>query len=104
MLALGSVPVSCFVFGRRRRPWSDTVQSWPLLVLAAPAAAEVVRVGRHRAEDRVRAGIPAAGDLAFAAPGHRYHPPGVEAHAAYALRAWLAREDWISDRTRRFAN
>ena len=28
---------------------------------------------------------------------------GVEAYAAYALRAWLAREDWISDRTRRFA-
>src|SRR5439155_2673339 len=28
---------------------------------------------------------------------------GVEAYAAYALRAWLAREDWISDRTRHFA-
>ena len=28
---------------------------------------------------------------------------GVEAYAAYALRAWLTREDWISDRTRRFA-
>ena len=28
---------------------------------------------------------------------------GVEAYAAYALRAWLAREDWISDRARRFA-
>jgi hypothetical protein len=27
-------------------------------------------------------------------------PVGVEAYAAYALRAWLAREDWISDRTR----
>ena len=61
MLALGSLPVSCFVFGRRRRPWSDTVPSWPLLVLAAPAAAEVVRVGRHRAEDRVRAGLPLPG-------------------------------------------
>jgi hypothetical protein len=30
-------------------------------------------------------------------------PIGVEACAAYALRAWLAREDWISDQTRRFA-
>jgi hypothetical protein len=30
-------------------------------------------------------------------------PVGVEAYAAYALRAWLARENWISDRTRRFA-
>ena len=28
---------------------------------------------------------------------------GVEAYAAYALRAWLAREPSISDRTRRFA-
>jgi hypothetical protein len=28
---------------------------------------------------------------------------GVEAYAAYALRAWLTREDWISGRTRRFA-
>jgi hypothetical protein len=30
-------------------------------------------------------------------------PVGVEAYAAYALRAWLAREDSISARTRRFA-
>jgi hypothetical protein len=30
-------------------------------------------------------------------------PIGVEAYAAYALRAWLVREHWISDRTRRFA-
>jgi len=37
-----------------------TVRSWPLLVLAAPAAAEV-RVGRHRAEDRNRAGLPLPG-------------------------------------------
>ncbi len=28
---------------------------------------------------------------------------GVEAYAAYALRAWLARDKMISDRTRRFA-
>src|SRR5271166_2003477 len=28
---------------------------------------------------------------------------GVEAYAAYALRAWLAREAWTSDLTRRFA-
>jgi hypothetical protein len=30
-------------------------------------------------------------------------PIGVEAYAAYALRAWLATEHWISPRTRRFA-
>ena len=29
-------------------------------------------------------------------------PVGGEAYAAYALRAWLAREDWIGDQTRRF--
>ena len=28
---------------------------------------------------------------------------GVEAYAAYALRAWLARDSWITSRTRRFA-
>ena len=60
-------------------------------------------MGRHRAEDRVGAGLPAAGNLALAAPGHHDHPPGVEAYAAYALRAWLARDNWISARTRRFA-
>ena len=49
-----------------------TVRSGPLLVLAAPAAA-VVRVGRDRAEDRVRAGLAAAGHLAVAAPGHVHH-------------------------------
>jgi hypothetical protein len=30
-------------------------------------------------------------------------PIGVEAYAAYALRAWLAGEHWISPRTRQFA-
>ena len=30
-------------------------------------------------------------------------PIGVEAYAAYGLRAWLAAEPWISPRTRRFA-
>jgi hypothetical protein len=30
-------------------------------------------------------------------------PIGVKAYAAYALRAWLATEHWISPRTRRFA-
>jgi hypothetical protein len=30
-------------------------------------------------------------------------PIGVEAYAAYALRAWLATDPWVSTRTRRFA-
>ena len=34
----------------------------------------VDRVGRHRAEDRVRAGLPAAGHPAVPAPGHVHHP------------------------------
>jgi hypothetical protein len=61
-------------------------------------------VGRHRAKDRLRAGLSAARYLALAAPGHGHHlPVGVEAYAAYVLRAWLGREDWIGARTRRFA-
>src|SRR5947209_297017 len=62
----------------------------------------VVRVGRHRAEDRVRPDLPAAGiwpslhlDTAITLP------VGVEAYAAFALRAWLDRS--ISDQTRGFA-
>ncbi len=61
-------------------------------------------MGRHRAEDRFGLVSPLPGiwpslhlDTAITLP------IGVEAYAAYALRAWLAREDWISDRTRRFA-
>jgi hypothetical protein len=61
-------------------------------------------VGRHRAKDWVRAGLPATGHLAHAVLDTTITlPVGVEAYAAYALHAWLAREDWISDRTRRFA-
>ena len=36
----------------------------------------LVRLGRHRAEDRVRAGLPAAWHLARPPPGHHRHPPG----------------------------
>ena len=36
----------------------------------------VVRLGRHRAEDRFRSGLPAAGHLALAAPGHHHHAAG----------------------------
>ena len=49
--------------GPRRLPGrARAVRSWPLLVLAAPAAGRgVVRLGRHRQQDRLRAGLPAAG-------------------------------------------
>jgi hypothetical protein len=82
-----------------------SVRSWPLLVLAAPAAAEVwsgwVGIAQMTGFGLVR---PLPGiwpslhlDTAITLP------IGVEAYAAYALRAWLARDKAISVRTRRFA-
>jgi hypothetical protein len=81
------------------------MRSWPLLVLAAPAGAEVwsgwVGIAQKTGFGLVR---PLPGiwpslhlDTAIALP------VGVEAYAAYALRAWLARDPAISARTRRFA-
>ena len=61
-------------------------------------------MGRHRAEDRVRARLPAAGHLASLHLDTAITlPVGVEAYAAYALRAWLSRDQAVRDRTRRFA-
>ncbi len=82
-----------------------TVRSWPLLILAAPAAAEVwsgwVGIAQKTGFGLVR---PLPGiwpslhlDTAITLP------IGVEAYAAYALQAWLARAHTISPRTRRFA-
>ena len=82
-----------------------TIRSWPLLVLAAPAAAEVwsgwVGIAQKTGFGLVS---PLPGiwpslhlDTAITLPG------GVEAYAAHALRAWLARENWIGARTRRLA-
>jgi len=82
-----------------------TVRSWPLLVLAAPAAAEVwsgwVGIAQMTGFGRV-ALLPGICpslhlDTTIALP------VGVEAYAAYALRAWLSGETWISKRTRQFA-
>jgi hypothetical protein len=81
------------------------VRSWPLLVLAAPAAAEVwsgwVGIAQKTGFGLVR---PLPGiwpslhlDTAITLP------VGVEAYAAYALRAWLARGRGVSARTRGFA-
>jgi hypothetical protein len=82
-----------------------TTRSWPLLVLAAPAAAEVwsgwVGIAQKTGFGLVRPlpGIwPALHlDTAIALP------IGVEAYAAFALRAWLTRDCTITARTRRFA-
>jgi hypothetical protein len=86
------------------RPGS-TVRSWPLLVLAAPAAAEVWSGWVGIAQ---KTGFGLVSPLPGIWPSLHLDtaitlPVGVEAYAAYALRAWLVREDWISARTRRFA-
>ena len=82
-----------------------TVRSWPLLVLAAPAAAGAWAGW---------AGIAQKTGFGLVAPlpgiWSSLHldttitlPVGVEAYAAYALRAWLATGQTVSPRTRRFA-
>jgi hypothetical protein len=96
-----------------RRPAGDypadravrPLRSWPLLVLAAPAAAEVwsgwVGVARMT-------GFGEVSPLPGIWPSLRLDtsitlPVGVECYAALALRAWLASGEAVSDRTRRFA-
>jgi hypothetical protein len=87
------------------RDQARTVRSWPLLLLAFPAAAEVwsgwVGIAQETGFGRVSLlpGIwsPLHLDTTITLP------IGVEAYAAYALRAWLASEPWIGPRTRRFA-
>jgi hypothetical protein len=83
----------------------SAVRSWPLLVLAVPAAAEVWSgwVGIARLT-----GFGMVSPLPGIWPALHLDtsitlPVGVEAYAAYALRAWLAGEDAVSPRTRRFA-
>ena len=84
---------------------AGTVRSWPLLVLAAPAAAEVWSGWVGIAQ---KTGFGRVSPLPGIWPSLHLDttitlPVGVEAYAAYGLRAWLAREDWIGGRTRRFA-
>ena len=82
-----------------------TVRSWPLLVLAAPAAAEVWSGWVGIAQ---KTGFGLVSPLPGIWPSLHLDttitlPVGVEAYAAYALRAWLASEGQVSARTRRFA-
>jgi hypothetical protein len=82
-----------------------TIRSWPLLVLAAPAAAEVWSGWVGIAQ---KTGFGLVSPLPGIWPSLHLDtaitlPVGVEAYAAYALRAWLARDHSISGRTRRFA-
>jgi len=81
------------------------VRSWPLLVLAAPAAAEVWSGWVGIAQ---KTGFGLVSPLPGILPSLHLDtsitlPVGVEAYAAYALRAWLSGEHAVSDRTRRFA-
>jgi hypothetical protein len=81
------------------------MRSWPLLVLAVPAAAEVwsgwVGIAQQTGFGSVHLlpGIWSSLHLDTAVT----LPVGVECYAAYALRAWLADGHAVSDRTRRFA-
>ncbi len=82
-----------------------TMRSWPLLVLAAPAAAEVWSGWVGIAQ---KTGFGLVSPLPGIWPSLHLDttitlPVGVEAYAAYALRAWLASGHAVSDRTRRFA-
>ena len=81
------------------------VRSWPLLVLAAPAAAEVFSGWVGIAQ---RTGFGMVAPLPGIWPSLHLDtaitlPVGVEAYAAYALRAWLSSGSAVSERTRRFA-
>jgi hypothetical protein len=81
-----------------------TMRSWPLLVLAVPAAAEVwsgwVGIAQKTGFGMVSL-LPGISSLHLDTAVTL--PVGVECYAAYALRAWLATDHAISDRTRRFA-
>ena len=82
------------------RDHARTLRSWPLLVLAVPAAAEVwsgwVGIAQKTGFGMVPLlpGIWPSLHLDTAVTP----PVGVECYAAYALRAWLATGHAISDR------
>jgi hypothetical protein len=81
------------------------VRVWPLVVLAAPATVEVFSGWAGIAQ---KTGFGLVSPLPGIWPSLHVDtsitlPVGVEAYAAYALRAWLAGEESVSDRTRRFA-
>jgi hypothetical protein len=81
------------------------MRSWPLLALAAPAAAEVWSGWVGIAQ---KTGFGLVSSLPGILPSLHLNtaitlPVGVEAYAAYALRAWLSSGHAVSSRTRRFA-
>lgn len=82
-----------------------TVRSWPLLVLAAPAAVAVwsgwVGIGQMTGFGEIHP-LPGIWDSLHLDTAVTL-PIGVEAYAAFALRVWLTSSTVISGRTRRFA-
>ncbi len=84
---------------------SGTVRSWPLLVLAAPAAVAVwsgwVGIGQMTGFGEIRP-LPGVWDSLHLDTAITL-PVGVEAYAAFALRVWLTSSPAIGDRARRFA-
>jgi hypothetical protein len=91
---------SATVSGRQR-----PLRSWPLLILAAPAAVAVwsgwVGIGQMTGFGEIRP-LPGIWNSLHVDTAVTL-PIGVEAYAAFALRAWLTRNSAVSDRTRRFA-
>jgi len=81
------------------------VRSWPLLVLAAPAAVAVwsgwIGIGQLTGFGQIH---PLPGIWrSFHIDTAVTLPIGLEAYAAFALRAWLTSSALVSGRTRRFA-
>ena len=76
-----------------------------MLVLAAPAAVAVwsgwVGIGQMTGFGKIRP-LPGIWDALHIDTAVTL-PVGVEAYAAFALRAWLTRNSAVTDRTRRFA-
>jgi hypothetical protein len=82
-----------------------SVRSWPLLVLALPAAIAVwsgwVGIGTMTGFGQVHP-LPGIWDTLHLNTAVTL-PVGVEAYAAYALRAWLSPAPYLARRTRAFA-
>ena len=82
-----------------------TPRSWPLIVLALPAAVAVwsgwVGIGQMTGFGQIHP-LPGIWDSLHVDTAVTL-PVGVEAYAAYALRAWLSASATVSARTRRFA-
>jgi hypothetical protein len=106
----GNVPVPAVPAGHPDRPAvrsgrEPVVRAWPLIVLALPAAVAVwsgwIGIGQLTGfgEVQLLRGIWNSLRLDTVIT----LPVGVEAYAAYALRAWLSASPFVSARTRRFA-